>query len=104
MTSSRRLRFTAEARRDLRSILRYTLRTWGERQRDVYAEQLTDALRELTRFPDLGRPHDEIAPGLRALPIGQHIAYYRVEAQTVSIVRLLHTKMAVTGQFNQGEG
>ena len=93
MTSSRKLRYTAEARRDLRSILRYTLNTWAERRRDVYAERLTAALDELTRFPDLGRSRDEIGTGLRSFPIGEHVAYYRSDAEFVTIIRLLHRKM-----------
>ena len=55
MRSNRRLDITEDAEDDLRSILEYTLATWGERQRDVYAERLNSALDELLRYPYSGR-------------------------------------------------
>ena len=99
MTSVRRLRYTAEARRDLRAILRYSLRTWGERQRDVYAQRLADAADDLTGFPNLGSSRDDLAPGLRGHPVGEHVIFYRVDDQAVVIIRILHAKLDVAAQF-----
>jgi plasmid stabilization system protein ParE len=66
MTSSLRLDLTPAAREDFRSILRYTRKTWGERQQSVYARRLTAAMDELTRFPHLGQAREDIPAGMRA--------------------------------------
>ena len=48
--------------------------------------------------PRSGIPTDQILPGLRHLVIGQHVAFYRVEAERVVIVRVLHGKRDVTAE------
>ncbi|MEA2595856.1 MAG: toxin ParE1/3/4 [Thermomicrobiales bacterium] len=93
MTSSRRLDYTAEARKDLRAILRYTRKVWGERQRDIYARLLTSAIEELTRYLFIGEERDDIPAEMRAKPVKQHVIFYRVDDQAVTIIRLLHAKM-----------
>jgi plasmid stabilization system protein ParE len=32
-------------------------------------------------------------PGLRSFPVRQHIIFYRVGPQTVSVLRVLHSRM-----------
>ena len=81
------------ARRDVRSILLYTGKQWGFEQRDVYREALDQALAALSVNPLIGRSRDEIAPDLRSYSIQQHIIYYRVAAETVTVLRILHGKM-----------
>ena len=101
MKSSRRLDFTPDAEDDLRSILEYTRMSWGARQQDVYAEHIAAALQELNQFPDLGRPREEVSPGLRAYPVEQHVVYYRADDQMVTIVRILHRKMNASTRLEQ---
>ena len=90
MPSSRRLRLTPEAADDLRDLLQYSLETWGQRQRDTYRALIHRALRDLARFPDLGRGRDELAPGLRSHPVGQHVVIYAVSDKELVVVRILH--------------
>jgi len=93
MRSSRRLDVTEDAEDDLRSILEYTLATWGERQRDVYAARIDLALDELIQHPYWGRPRDDLSPGLRSRLVEKHVVYYRVDDDVVTITRILHEKM-----------
>lgn len=51
MKSSPSLNLSDDARRDIWSILRYTRKTWGDRQRNAYAERLAATLQDLARFP-----------------------------------------------------
>jgi toxin ParE1/3/4 len=92
--SSRRLEFSKDADLDLRSILRYTNRTWGSEQRDRYADRLIEAMHELLVHPQIGPAQDAIAPGLRSRRVGQHVIYYRVLAESIRIVRILHARMS----------
>ena len=60
-----RFRFSHRAEADLFNIGLYTFRTWGEIQTDRYIRQLEDCCQLLADNPALGRPCDEIRPGLR---------------------------------------
>jgi toxin ParE1/3/4 len=92
-----KLAFSELARKDLRSILRYTLKTWGERQRDSYRQSIRDAALNLTQFPRLGETMEDVLPGIRSRKVGQHVIYYRLDDDTVTIVRILHEKMDAGG-------
>src|SRR5829696_2076956 len=81
------------ARRDVRSILLYTSQRWGFAQRVAYREALDQAFTTLSVNPLIGRSRDEIAPNLRSHSVQQHVIYYRVEAETVAVLRVLHGKM-----------
>jgi toxin ParE1/3/4 len=93
MRSSPNLAFTGEAEDDLRSILSYTLLTWGEEQRDVYANRIMAGIHDLVSHPELGSGRDDIAPGIRIRRIGQHVVFYRVLERSILIIRILHRKM-----------
>jgi toxin ParE1/3/4 len=81
------------AQRDVRSILLHTSQRWGFAQRDAYREALDQACTTLSGNPLIGRARDEIAPNLRSHNVQQHVIYYRVEVETVTVLRVLHMKM-----------
>jgi len=54
---------------------------------------LADLQRTLTRIgehPELGRARPELMPGLRSLPCGRYVVFYRARDALVEIVRILH--------------
>lgn len=93
MPSRRSLDFSEDAEDDLRGILAYSLATWGELQRNIYAAALDAAFQDLLRFPESGRLRPDYFPGCRIRPIEQHVIYYRIDGDTIRIVRVLHGKM-----------
>lgn len=97
--SSHRLSFTLDARRDIRGILRYTRTTWGVRQRDIYSRQLRAAFDQLTQFPELGERQEFLPTDIRARRIGQHVIYYQVEPEVITVVRVLHSRMNAEAQY-----
>jgi toxin ParE1/3/4 len=99
MTSSREVVISPEARRDIRSILRYTLRDWGIEKRDAYASRLKKSIDELSVFPMIGIARDDVAQGLRTLKSGHHLIYYRLDGESVIIVRVLHERMDAMQEF-----
>jgi toxin ParE1/3/4 len=101
MTRCLRLDLTDDARRDFRSILRYTRRAWGERKKDTYAVRLNDAMEYLTRFPLLGESRDDLRTGMRARPVAEHVIYYRVDKEAIIVLRLLHHTMDERAQFGE---
>ena len=104
MPSSRRLRFTPEAEDDLRQVFRYTLETWGPRQRDTYRALAWRTFRHLARFPGLGRLRDELAPNMRSYPLGQHVIFYEVVPDGINIRRILHSARDAKNEFDPPAG
>ena len=100
-----RVRLTAAAERDYRSILRWTSERFGTAQAHVYGEILTLAIQALTAGPQVtgSRPRNDIAHGLMTLHVarggqrGRHLVLYRVgeasEPHTIDVLRLLHDSM-----------
>jgi toxin ParE1/3/4 len=74
-------------------IASYTLSMWGEAQMSRYIDGLHARFAELARFPVLGRPRDEMAPGYRSIVQGAHVVFYRTAARELVIVRILHGRM-----------
>jgi toxin ParE1/3/4 len=79
-----------EAQDDYASIHAYTLRQWDESQWAVYEAALLRAFDALGDNPSLGRAQDDLRPGLRSLPVEQHIIFYEVRNDTIRVARLLH--------------
>ena len=99
--SGRRLEFTARARRDIRSLLRYSLETCGAKSRDEYARALDEATLHLVDYPEMGYARPDLFTGARALTVEHHIVYYRVESGTIRIVRVLHEKSDAKRMFKR---
>ena len=66
---------------------------WGEEQAVAYSYLIDAAVVRLGSFPEIGNPRDDVFPGCRSVPVGQHIVYYRIMGETVRIVRILHRRM-----------
>jgi toxin ParE1/3/4 len=88
-----RFRFSRRAEADLFNIGHYTFSTWGDAQADRYIGQLEDCCQLIADNPALGRPCDEIRPGLRRMEQGRHVVVYREEPGGVLISRILHQRM-----------
>ena len=87
-----RLVTTARAEDDIRLIFIYGLTTRGEAAADRYLSRLHDTFRQLLDFPEIGRREDAISTGLRSVVPREHRAFYRIEDDTVRIVRVLHQR------------
>ncbi len=97
--SSRKLEWSDDAERDLRGNSRFTRNHWGSGQRDQYLKRVSRAIVQLAQYPDLGQSRDEISPGLRTLPVVQHVIYYRVTEEAIRILRILHAHMDASAYF-----
>lgn len=86
-------RFSRRAEADLVGIAKYTLRTWGKAQTARYLSELEAFCQTLADNPSLGRPCDDIHPGLRRMEHGKHVVFYRQERSGILISRILHQSM-----------
>jgi toxin ParE1/3/4 len=81
------------ARKDLRDIWWYGFEVWGEQAANDYLHKIRDKLALIADNPQIGARHMGRRKGYRRLLVGEHIIFYKVEAEAIRIFRFLHTKM-----------
>jgi len=91
-----KVKFSNDARADLRDIDDYTRETWGRAQADKYLEMIAKGCNLLVKHPTLGRSQDELLPGLRKHPIGKHYIFYRASGKGIEVIRVLHQAMDIS--------
>jgi toxin ParE1/3/4 len=80
------------ARNDLKDIYRYGLRQWGQVQSGDYLARIMNQFWLLTEQPLMGTERPELMPDIRSLPMDSHTLFYRVAANRVEIIRVLHAR------------
>jgi len=92
---------TRRAREDLFSIWEYTVERWSEEQADKYYGELVAGMGKVAATPlKIGKPYDEILPGLRAYHVRKHMVFYIIQDNgRALIVRVLHERMEYSYHF-----
>jgi toxin ParE1/3/4 len=101
MPSSLKLDILPEAEDDIAAVLQYSLDLWGSQQSEEYGTELYEAIESLRMFPEQGRSRPDIFDNARTLVSGKHVIYYRIDGQTISIVRVLHSRLDISRIFQQ---
>ncbi len=85
---------------DLRSIVRYTRKTWGETQARTYAEILRNGIQRLVNGEGKFKILDDIHPSLRAVRCEHHYIFcLRREDAPSLIVAILHERMDLVARI-----
>lgn len=92
-------RLSGRADRDVEAIARFTIGRWGWSQAEAYVTGLHHAFEMIARFPEAGRRVDHIRRGYLRFDHASHSIFYRVTAEGVLIVRVLHGRMMPTGRL-----
>jgi toxin ParE1/3/4 len=71
----------------------YTRREWGEPQCAHYLDLLENACMLLAYTPHLGRPCDNIRPGISRHETGRHVVFFRRSPDGIRVLRFLHERM-----------
>lgn len=87
------LDFTPAAVSDLRTIRAYTLERWGLKQEEIYLDGLWDKFEELLADPGKWRARADLFPGCQIAAQGRHVILFRIQGETLQIVRILHSSM-----------
>lgn len=93
-----RLLRTPAAERDLIDIWTY-IATDNPGAADRLLDAIGDRIGQLLDQPRMGRLRPDIAADARFLPIGNYVVLYRLDGQTVEIVRVVHGARDVTSLF-----
>ncbi len=88
--ASHQLVIAPAAKNDLKDIYQYGLRQWGQAQSESYLSTIKNQFWLLTDQPLIGIERPELLPDTRSLPIESHTLFYRVTANRVEIIRVLH--------------
>ena len=82
--------FSPEADGDLEDIFDYTEREFGIDQGIEYLSGFEGMFTKIVDNPELGKEREEIREGLRSLLKEKHVVFYRILANRIRIVRILH--------------
>ncbi len=88
-------RLSAKSLEDLKSIARFTLKSWGREQRDIYLSKLDESFHRLAEQPHLGSARDDIRKSYWVYHVGRHLIFYRQKSTDIEIIRILHDRMDV---------
>jgi toxin ParE1/3/4 len=90
-----RLILSPKAQQDIENILRYTGEQWGEKQIEIYRDRLTGALETISGNPASGHASIDLPETHRVYPVGSHVIVYRVQADVIGVIRILHKRMSL---------
>lgn len=97
----RRYRLSPLAEADLEAIWLYTLETWSQAQADRYYHQFVATFDALAKGICQGSLAD-IRPGYFKRRCGAHVLYYRMERETLDIIRILHARQDIDRHLPKG--
>lgn len=80
---------------DLEDIFDYTVKHWSVDQAERYLADIRAALDGLVAGVKLGRKRPDVADGYLSYLVGAHLIIYRVEADLIRVVRVLHAAMDI---------
>ena len=80
---------TDQAETDLAEILD-SLEERSPQAAERLATAIDDRCTLLSQLPLMGRPREELGPGLRSVVIERYVLFYRVTATAVEVLRILH--------------
>ncbi len=63
---------------------------------DKIIDDIGDKFDTLAEFPNIGRRRPELQENCRSLPVGAYVLYYSVGAETVEILRVVHSSRRIT--------
>ncbi len=86
-----RIALSARAERELSQIFADSLARWGEAQARIYANQIDRRLSPLKRASGAGRARPELGVGVRSIPTGSHIVFFKALEKEVPILSIRET-------------
>ncbi len=75
---------------DLEDLWSYVADSTSDDIADGRMDRIFEACSMLRDQPRSGRPRDELAPGLRSVAVPPWVVFYRIRADTLEVVRVLH--------------
>ena len=90
-----------EAKKDLRDIYAFGKKQWGLAQSNRYLDLIKAQFRTLTEQPFVGIERPDLSDGYRSFSVGSHVVFYREAANSIEIIRVLHSRQDPTRHLKQ---
>ena len=94
---------TQPAIQDIEDIADYIAGQAGLEQAERFLSKLDAKFARITQFPSLGRPRNEILPGLRSLSMDSYLILYTATESRVDILRVVSGYCDLSGLFTDDE-
>jgi toxin ParE1/3/4 len=88
-----------EAVEAVQDIYLYGTDNWSVELADAYLDRIGDVIEAISHNPLIGVSRDELKLGVRSFPVEQHIIYYRVRKNELTILTILHSRTDVRQRF-----
>jgi toxin ParE1/3/4 len=81
------------AQADIDEIWEYSVDRWDIDQANRYISEIRRAIEVVASDPRPGRSCNEIRRGYRRFSAGSHVLFFRIVADQIDVVRVLHQSM-----------
>jgi toxin ParE1/3/4 len=88
---------------DIEDIADYLASQTGLEQAERFLSKLDAKFVRITQFPNLGRPRNEILPGLRSLSMDSYLILYTATGTRVDILRVVSGYRDLSDLFTDDE-
>ena len=85
---------------DLEEIWLYTVEKWSVNQADRYYNLIVDEINFICKNNDAGKSMEHVRKGYRASKVKSHLLFYRIQNNTVEVIRILHERMDIENRLN----
>ncbi|HLK28905.1 MAG TPA: type II toxin-antitoxin system RelE/ParE family toxin [Puia sp.] len=85
---------------DLEDIWLYTADKWSIEQADRYYNLIFDEISFICKNPKTGKEMEHVRKSYRAAKVKSHLIFYKIENNTIMIVRILHERMDIENRLN----
>jgi len=84
---------------DLEEIWLYTVEKWSMNQADRYYNLIFDEIRFICKNVTAGKSMEHVRKGYRASKVKSHLIFYRVQNNSVEVIRILHERMDIENRL-----
>ena len=92
--------WSPEADADLLTIWSWGARHFSPDTADAHLRDIQRAARNLTDFPHSGVERDQLVPGMRSIVVYPTVLFYRIEGQSIDIVRVVDGRRNLAAFFS----
>ena len=94
-------RLSPAALSDLDAIWDYSARIWSVSLAETYIRGLASDMDLLVQHPGVARERTEIRPPVRLYRSGLHLIIYRIEAEWLDVLRIVHARQNWAAYLNE---
>jgi toxin ParE1/3/4 len=89
-----------KASRDLLRIFSYVAER-NPAAADALIRRIDEKFNQIADLPFIGRERSSLAPGLRSVLVGNHLIFYAVSADSITVVRVIDGRMDIDEELRR---